>query len=1040
MKFRYLIFSLILLCTYSVSGLKSNSPDLINRNICSKYELAYANNDGSITKIECFDTYKLAKEKMNSDVNNEENNYDNEIILERENNVTRIIDAKYAIAKLDKGKDALTYLYSKSNATGSSTYMNNYSAYGAVDAAFIEYDGNYQSVKVRLGGITGWIKKGEYKIIPLSWMKETSFYKIDDKGIYHYYTKDIEDNKTQSYRSLGPKPSNINNGNYYSYDGIYLYSDYKLMITDYRNNSHNNANNKDNPYYNYYLYLSHRSKTNYSIDDLDSYVRNVLNYNGSIYGKSLASKKSLLYGSSEYFMYDEDMYGANALMVFSLSRNESANGTSKIAYTKNNIFGHNAIDGAAYSSATGYLDVRSSIYTHGYGYVNYGYAEVADSRYYGSHFGNKYRGMNVMYASDVYWGEKAANYYYLFDKDNGMLDYNYYQLVISNTSNVNVRVAPNTNSSIVYTIKYQGLPFILLEEVEGEEYKGSKVWYKLQADSNIDNNGKIIKTNSSWPKYNWNGTVYVHSSFLNKINDAKTNDGKYHRPSDIKTVNGTIKTYADSAKFNPIVAKATTDINYYYTSSLLEKKGVIKKDSIIVILEEINDGEDNLYHIITNFGTVDKSWISQDGIEIINCDLVKVDINESGKYINVVDKNNKNLLNVYTGSFLPIIDKELIGNKLYLKVEYNINGIIQNGYIDSTIDNISYTLNNLENKDSIVPPQENEQEEKINPDDIKEIEEKITKELENYVIKDMSDSLFMFNSLKHISGNTFNVSGFMGIRGMDNRNVSNYLIFYNEITEQEYIFELDRWKEFPYSMSCMDDDKEYYYDDGWFNSNIDLSELPNGDYKVMVIVKNNNYFGGAFFTNIAYMDMTRRAKGNNKEFLIDVDYTTLYSPLLFSVRETLISLDVPKSIDPMYNFFNEISLSIDTLKIKGTSHNYGISYGKNDDVKRYLVLENINNYQRYELELGSITNGDYPITLAVSDNMDKTKAWFNNSVNLSNIPKGKYVLYIKNIVNNITYYGEVIDVSYTDFSKINNDKYHLSRNDDIRLRIEMEIK
>ena len=38
---------------------------------------------------------------------------------------------------------------------------------------------------------------------------------------------------------------------------------------------------------------------------------------------------------------------------------------------KNNIFGHNAVDGSAYSSATGYLDIRSSIYTHGYGYINY---------------------------------------------------------------------------------------------------------------------------------------------------------------------------------------------------------------------------------------------------------------------------------------------------------------------------------------------------------------------------------------------------------------------------------------------------------------------------------------------------------------------------------------------------------------------------------------------------------------------------------------------------------------------------------------------
>ena len=129
MKFKYLLFSLILLCTFNTYALKSNSSDLINRSVCLKYELAYANNDGTITKKECYDSYKSAKEAMQNDVNSEENNYDNEIILERSNNVTRIIDAKYAVVKLDKGKDALTYLYANSNASGYSVYMNNYSAF-----------------------------------------------------------------------------------------------------------------------------------------------------------------------------------------------------------------------------------------------------------------------------------------------------------------------------------------------------------------------------------------------------------------------------------------------------------------------------------------------------------------------------------------------------------------------------------------------------------------------------------------------------------------------------------------------------------------------------------------------------------------------------------------------------------------------------------------------------------------------------------------------------------------------------------------------
>ena len=39
--------------------------------------------------------------------------------------------------------------------------------------------------------------------------------------------------------------------------------------------------------------------------------------------------------------------------------------------------------------------------------------------------------MNVMYASDPYWGEKAGSYYFQFDKSLGLKDYNRYAIGIS---------------------------------------------------------------------------------------------------------------------------------------------------------------------------------------------------------------------------------------------------------------------------------------------------------------------------------------------------------------------------------------------------------------------------------------------------------------------------------------------------------------------------------------------------------------------------------------------------------------------------------
>ncbi len=1079
-RLKYLLFVFVLLCTFDTYALKSNDTNLTGRETCPKIELAHAKIDDNIETVACFDDYNSAKNKM----------YELEdtdlIVLERSNGTTKIVDAKYALVYLDRG-DVLTYLYSNKDLKTTITYMNNAASYGATDGALIEMNYGNKAAKIRIGGVTGWIRESNYKIIPITWVKSSSYYKINDNGVYHYYAKNIENSGySQSSRLLGPKPGfEIELRNYYSYDGIYFYTDYISMLDDYKANSHEKSVNKDNAYYNYYLFLPHRSKTNYDIDDLDAYIRNILNFKGSIYGKMYVNNYSSLYGSSEYFMYSEKMYGTNALMAFSLSRNESANGTSSIAINKNNIFGHNAVDGAAYSSATGYLDIRSSIYTHGYGYVNYGYARVADSRYHGSHFGNKNTGMNVMYASDVFWGEKAASYYYSFDKDNGMLDYNYYQLIVSKYDDINVRTSPSMTSPVSYMIKQAGIPFIVLEEVEGASVDGNNIWYKIQSDSNIDNKGQLIGSNSStWPQYNWSGALYVHSSFFEKINNAKKEDGTYNKPTDVtKEVNNyNITTYATKTNYTPKVGMLDNDVDYYYSSTLTDKKGSLKAKSYVVILEEVKNNDTTSYLVITNYSTNQKGWISSQNIKIINKDLLSVNISNAKEYIDVYDKVGGNsILKVYTNNFLPIIDKQIVADKTYLKVQYSNEGNISYGYVDGSINNISYTLNYINIAPTIIASDRTivvgnsfdplmdvkgiDTEDGDITGNIKVVENtvNVNNPGEYKVIYSLTDSygdtvtkeikvtisnleekkaLFMFDNLVHKENNQFTFSGFMGIKGMDNINVSEELIFVNEVTKKEYTFKLDKWEDYPYEMASLDDDKAYNYSGGWFKSTINLNSdvIPIGNYTIYVRVLNDKYEAKTLFTNIAYVDMTRRAKGDGREFFIEVDYTTLNSPLIFNIRNQLISLDVPKSIDPMYNFFNEISINDNKLHIKGTSHNYGVSYGKDDEVVRTLVFENQDDYSIIEKELGSISDGDYPITLAVSDNLDKTKAWYNNTVDLTDIPKGNYVLYIKNTVNGITYYGEIIDVAYTDFTSINKDNYELKRNDSVRLRLELSIK
>ena len=55
---------------------------------------------------------------------------------------------------------------------------------------------------------------------------------------------------------------------------------------------------------------------------------------------------------------------------------------SSIAINKNNLFGHAAYDSSAYDSATGYLNPFQSIVGHAKSYINCGYANPNDSRYF----------------------------------------------------------------------------------------------------------------------------------------------------------------------------------------------------------------------------------------------------------------------------------------------------------------------------------------------------------------------------------------------------------------------------------------------------------------------------------------------------------------------------------------------------------------------------------------------------------------------------------------------------------------------------------
>ena len=85
----------------------------------------------------------------------------------------------------------------------------------------------------------------------------------------------------------------------------------------------------------------------------------------------------------------------------------------------------NATDNNPYGNGTSFPTVEAGINYHADRYLSWGYTDpIDDARYFGAHVGNKGSGMNVKYASDPFWGEKIAGWYYRFDNTNGLKDYN----------------------------------------------------------------------------------------------------------------------------------------------------------------------------------------------------------------------------------------------------------------------------------------------------------------------------------------------------------------------------------------------------------------------------------------------------------------------------------------------------------------------------------------------------------------------------------------------------------------------------------------
>ena len=418
-------------------------------------------------------------------------------------------DARAAEAQIvnfnTKGSSTTDY---KEVETGVSGYTCG--TYGA-DAAYLGTSSG--KVKFMLSGVIGEVDESEVQIVGISDASSISYYTVSSGRLMHYITTNVSKDSYGSKLDNGPAPSYLKEGTkYYSYDGhyFYTYSNFDSMISDYNNGTRTNSVNPNSPYFNYYQYLPLRSKTNYSASEM----------NDMINAKTDSDSKMRNIGND--LVTDQNTYGVNALMMTGVAANESAWGSSNIAQSKNNLFGLNAVDSSPGESANYYSDVATCIKDFAETYMSKRYLRSGYTYYKGAFLGNKASGINVHYASDPYWGEKAANVAWNLDNNNGQKDYEKYTIgikdLLSNKhTTLNVRNISSTDSSstVLYkTVSQSQYAFLILNN--GTLENG---FYKVQSDPVLNSERTEIDTSTG--NYNFSTMyAYAHSDYVTIVHNG----------------------------------------------------------------------------------------------------------------------------------------------------------------------------------------------------------------------------------------------------------------------------------------------------------------------------------------------------------------------------------------------------------------------------------------------------------------------------------------------------------------------------------------
>lgn len=654
-----------------------------------KYEVALAHENGDYTYLSSAKTIEEAKKIVNSKSN--QKNIENNIIPVIIDEDGLVVYAAEGIAKIVKIKDgqsitATIDIYKSATTSSRYTYISH--AY-IDDAPIIAESGN--RVKVQVNGLTGWIDKSDSEgtnvvVVPINQAVNLSYYKKTSNGtLQHYISSDVKKANSGHFRSVGVAPSFMEvEKKYYSYDGIYFYTNINTLISDLKNNTNNNAVNKSNPYYNYYLYLPGRSKTAFYAKEIDKYIENN------------TPSDSKLRGQGTYLVAAQNKYGVNANLILGVAMNESAKGTSNLAKTKNNLFGIKAFD-TNVGAATTFNTVGGCIDTFAKEYMSNQYFNPKAWQYSGSNLGNKAIGANVWYASDPFWGEKAASYIYEMDRyisgSGKLIENNKHQIALYTAENK----VKNSSGTVLYEILNTrvsnksgqvGDPLVILSQSS----KGYEIYpdrqYSIASSPPVDG------------EYTWSIKGYVSTSGIKKINTQ--NSSARPDSNEKPVINASDKELKVGDSFNDKTGVTATDKeDGNLTSKIIVKTNTVNTKVVgtYKVVYEVTDAD---FNKTTKEITV-KVGNEKPVITASNKELNVGDTFNPMSGVSATDREDGNLTSKIKVKENTVNTKVLGTYKVVYEVTDSYGNVVTKE-IKVTVGKVfaSFTVNNISNKSTTV--------------------------------------------------------------------------------------------------------------------------------------------------------------------------------------------------------------------------------------------------------------------------------------------------------------------------------------------------